>query len=113
MIKVGAITYARLIKALMPGDMSCQELAEETGLHYVTVLEYCRALYKVGAIHISQWHEDNRGRAIIKVYKLGTGPDAPRRRMTQNERAAAYRLRRRMARQLNLKGNHHAPAQAA
>lgn len=115
MIKVGAVTNARLIKALIPGDMSCQELAEETGLHYVTVLEYCREMHKVGAVHISAWENDARGRAVVKIFKLGSGPDARRlsRKQLAARRAERYRARKRLAAQLNLKGNHHAPAQAA
>ena len=44
-IKVGALTYAQLVKHMLHGDMSCHELAEVTGLHYVTVLQYTRELH--------------------------------------------------------------------
>ena len=41
-IKINAITQAHLIKLLLDGKFNCQELAAETGLHYVTVLQYTR-----------------------------------------------------------------------
>ncbi len=48
-IKVGALTYAQLIKFMLEGEHTCHELAELTGLHYVTVLQYTRELYAAGA----------------------------------------------------------------
>lgn len=94
-MKVGAMSYAKLIKLMLEGIYSCAELAEHTGLHYVTVLEYTRALYREGAAHISSWEADCRGRDMIKVYKLGFGIDAQRRRKTGAERQHAVRVKRR------------------
>lgn len=56
--KVNAMSQAQLIKLLLDGDRTCAELADESGLHYVTVLEYCRELHKAG-----QWAlvEQNMG----------------------------------------------------
>lgn len=93
-VKVGAITYAHLIKNMMHGDMNCRELADETGLHYVTVLQYTRELHAVGAAHISRFDADAQGRHNIKVYKLGQGKDAKRVRMTAVQRRARYLERR-------------------
>lgn len=55
LIKVNAISQAKLIKLLIAGDMTCAELSESTGLHYVTVLQYCRELHLAGAAYISRW----------------------------------------------------------
>ena len=41
-IKINAISQAHLIKEMLDGTLTCKELAEETGLHYVTVLQYAR-----------------------------------------------------------------------
>lgn len=93
--KIGALTQAALVKLLLDGTRDCSELAEETGLHYVTVLRYTRALYRAKAAHICAWHADKLGRATLKVCKLGTGRDAKRPCMTGNEKAAKYRERQR------------------
>ena len=91
MIKVNAIAYAWLIKALRRGDMTLADLAEETGLHYLTVALYTRALHKVGVIHISDWAPDPLGRMALKIYKLGPGSDAKRRPLTPAERSQRRR----------------------
>lgn len=93
-MKINAHFYAKLIKAMIPGDLNCQELADETGLHYVTVLEYTRELHKAKAAHIVRWEKDSRGRDGIKVYKLGSGKDAVRQRLTGAERQERVRARR-------------------
>lgn len=84
--KINAITQAQLIKHLLEGIYTCDELAEHTGLHVVTVYQYTRELHRVGAAHISSWEKDARGRDIIKVYKLGPGRDAKREKLTAAER---------------------------
>ena len=89
--KINAITQAQLIKLLLDGIYTCQQLADETGLHYVTVLQYTRELHRFGAAHISSWEKDCRGRDILKVYKIGAGGDAKRSRLTPAQRTARYR----------------------
>ena len=51
-IKVNAMAYAHLVELMLDGTHSCQELARATGLHYVTVLDYTRAMHRAGAAHI-------------------------------------------------------------
>jgi DNA-binding IclR family transcriptional regulator len=92
-VKVSAITYAQLIKHLDHGDMTCEELAEATGLHKLTVYHYCKALHEAGAIHIARFEPDVNGRHTIKVYKLGEAKDAKRVRMTQVDRQARHRAK--------------------
>lgn len=94
-LKINRFTQAHLIKLLLDGTYNCQELAEETGLHYVTVLDYTRELYRVGAAHISSWEKDSRGRDMIKIYKLGAGKDAKKQTRTPVERQRAYREKKR------------------
>jgi hypothetical protein len=93
-VKINAYTQAVLIKHLLEGIYTCEELAEHTGLHYVTVLHYTRELHRVGAAHISSWDKDARGRDIIKVYKLGPGKDAKRDKLTLAERQLRYRTKK-------------------
>jgi len=95
-VKVNAICYAHLVKSLMHGDMTCTELAEETGLHYTTVLQYTRELHAVGAVHIARYDADARGRHLVKVYKLGIGRDAKRIRMTDYERRKRYLAKKKL-----------------
>ena len=103
-IKMGAILYARMVEMMLHGTFSCSEIAEETGLHYVTVLEYTRELHRAGACHIAHWDKDGRGRDMIKIYKIGAGKDARRQRMTKAQRAARYRERKAAVAQINMMG---------
>ena len=93
-IKINAIMQAQLIKLLLEGTYTCQELAAMTGLHYVTVLQYTRELHRAGAAHISGWEKDQRGRDLAKIYKLGVGADKRRHKYTQAERQRAYRAKK-------------------
>lgn len=96
-IKINAILQAKLIEAMLDGTLTCMELAEETGLHYVTVLQYTRELHRAGAAYIDHWEKDVRGRDLIKVYKIGRGKDAKRYKMTAVQRQAAYRAKKKTA----------------
>lgn len=96
--RINALSQANLIKLLLEGTYTCAELAEQTGLHYVTVLHYTRALRKVGAAHICAWDKDARGRDLIKIYKLGEGKDAKRQKLTACERQARVRAKKRALR---------------
>ena len=93
-IKINAISQAHLIKAMLDGTLTCRELAEETGLHYVTVLQYTRELHAVGAAHICLYEKDTLGRDSVKVYKIGIGKDAKREKMTGAQRQARSRSKR-------------------
>jgi predicted ArsR family transcriptional regulator len=97
MIKVNAMCQAQLVKLLLEGTHTCYELAQATGLHYVTVLHYCRELHKAGAAHIAMWEKDSRGRDLLKVYKLGAGKDAKRSKMSSAERQQKYRDKKKHA----------------
>ena len=90
-VKINALAQAQLIKLLLDGVYTCHELAEQSGLHYVTVLHYTRELHAAGAAHICAWEKDSRGRDAIKVYKIGEGRDAKRKKMTGAQRQARSR----------------------
>lgn len=93
-VKMSAVLQARMIRMLCDGPCTIREIAEDTGLHYMTVQVYLRELHRVGAVHIASWDKDSRGRDTIKVYGLGVGKDAKRQRMTDAQRQAASRARR-------------------
>lgn len=102
LMKLNAYHQAQLIKLLLEGTYSCAELAEETGLHYVTILEYTRELHRAKAAHISMWEKDSRGRDMIKIYKIGEGRDARRSKLTPAQRQQRVRDKRKMASQLGI-----------
>lgn len=109
-IKINAIMQAQLIKLLLEGTYTCVELAEMTGLHYVTVLQYTRELHRVGAAHIAGWEKDPRGRDLAKIYKIGEGKDRPRQRKTSVERQRAYRAKKKQIKIMELLKSCNAPS---
>jgi hypothetical protein len=96
MVKMGAVSYAYMIKMLMEGTRTCAELAEETGLHVATIYDYTRELHKKKAIHIVSWEKDILGRDCMPVFMIGKAKDAERHRLTPAERQQNLRARRRM-----------------
>lgn len=93
-VKINRFTQAKLIEAMLDGVYTCAELAEMTGLHYVTVLDYTRELYRAKAAHICGWEKDSKGRDVIKIYKIGRGKDAKREKLSGAERQARTRAKR-------------------
>jgi hypothetical protein len=93
MVNVNAMSFAHLVRELLAGEFTCEELAERTGLHYVTVLHYTREMRKVKAIHICAWRMNDQRLYVKRVYKIGNYQDAakPRRAMTPAERRTRYR----------------------
>lgn len=90
-VKVNALSYAHMVKLMLEGLYTVKELAEQTGLHYVTVCQYSRELHRVGAAHICAWQPDARDKDAIKIYKIGQGKDAKRRRLSATEKQRRYR----------------------
>ena len=101
---MGAVLYGRMVEMMLDGTFSCKEIAQETGLHYVTVLEYARELYRAGACHIAHWDKDSHGRDLIKIYKIGKGRDAKRSALTPAERQARVRAKDKAIAAVNLMG---------
>ncbi|MFM7012550.1 MAG: hypothetical protein ACKO0Z_25005 [Betaproteobacteria bacterium] len=92
--KVGAMSYAKLLKNLIPGTLTCTELAEATGLHVLTVYDYTKAMYKEKVIHITDWDLDAMGRETIRIYRFGPGTDAKPTRKPRSVISAEYRARK-------------------
>ena len=110
--KINRFTQAKLIEAMLDGVYTCAELAEMTGLHYVTVLDYTRELHRAKAAHICGWEKDAKGRDVIKIYKIGRGKDAKREKLSGAERQARSRAKKKAIEFANiLIGGHRAKAQ--
>lgn len=48
-VKINAMSQVKLIALMLDGVYTCEQLAEGTGLHYVTVLQYTRELHRAKA----------------------------------------------------------------
>ncbi len=93
-VRLGALSMAKVMRALMDGPCSIQELKIISGLSINTLHEYMRALRKEGVAHIGAWEKDATGRDSLRVYKLGNGKDAPRTRKSKAEVARDCRKRK-------------------
>lgn len=93
-IKINAISFAKMCRLMIPGIYTMEQLAEKTGLHKVTVMHYARELYREQVCHIAQYALDPLGRQNAIVYKLGAGKDAERVSKSRAEIARRYRLRK-------------------
>jgi predicted ArsR family transcriptional regulator len=91
--KIGAMSYAILLKYLAEGTRDCQELAEAVGLHVLTVYDYTKAMYKQGVIHICAWETDSLGRCNVRIYMLGKGKDAIKSKKSRIQISADWRAR--------------------
>ena len=106
-MKVNAMAFAKLLKYMQDGTLTCYELAQATGLHLLTVYDYTKALHKEGVVYICDW--DGEGRNQSKIYRLGEGKDVrrPHKPRTQvyadyKERVKARRLQERITKGLTL-----------
>jgi DNA-binding IclR family transcriptional regulator len=93
MIKINGMSFALLIKALRTGDKSLTDLADASGLHYLTAAHYVRELKKAGEVHVSRLRADTLGRMSVKLFTLGPGIDAKRDPMSARERKRRQRAR--------------------
>lgn len=98
MLKVNADAFARLVAFLSEDrPRSYADLADLTGLHYRTVLDYVNALRKHRQVYVARWERDTRNQFRIPLFLLGAQPDAPRPKMTPAQRQQRLRDRRRVA----------------
>lgn len=100
--KINALTFAKLMAALLEGDYTLRELAEETGLHYVSVLRYCRALRRENVVHVAGWRPDARGNMTMVVYRVGNRADVPKPIKQKKDIARDYRARKAMKEMIKL-----------
>ena len=88
------IHMLNLITALESGTLSMQELADETGLSYVTIRKFCTAAHRKKMIHICCWENDAKGRNLVIIYKWGKGTDVKRIKFSAAERQARTRMKK-------------------
>ena len=88
------MSFAKVMRALTDGPSSAQEMQEATGLSLETLHNLMRALRKEKLVHIGSWEKDALGRDTIRVYRLGSGQDAPRRKKTKAQIARECRQRK-------------------
>jgi len=91
--KVNASALARMVKTLMDDEVSSHELAERTGLSYITVLRYIAALHKEKVVHIVEYRRDRLGRQCERVFTLGNAKDVKRVRKSPLELKRESRAR--------------------
>lgn len=91
--KVNAMTFSILVKLLYEGTRTCYELAEDTGLHTLTIYDWTREMHRQGIIHICMW--EGEGRSSMRIFKMGAGVDAPRPVKTREQIRNEYRARQR------------------
>ena len=92
-VKMNAVLTIRVIKLLFYNEMTAHDVAEETGLHLVTVSRYIREMHKQKMAHIVAWEKDSKGRDVTAVWKFGRGADKPRSVISAAERQRAYKQR--------------------
>jgi hypothetical protein len=92
-VKMNAILTIRVIKLLFYNEMTAHDIAEETGLHLVTVSRYVREMHKQKMAHIVGWEKDVKGRDATAVWKFGYGRDKPRAVVSAAERQRTYKQR--------------------
>lgn len=93
-IKMGALTYARMVRSLYGTPQTKAQLAEVTGLHVQTVGHYINALHDEGMVHVLGWERDSLDRQATAVYAWGMGIDAPRTPKTVNQKQRDWRARK-------------------
>lgn len=98
-LKLNAMSYGKLLEALIEGPCTYKDLEAATGLHEWTIRGVIQVLTgQVGGVrklvHVCGWDTDRRGLRTIKVYKFDPDKrDMPRPRKSVAERSKAYRER--------------------
>ena len=95
MIRLNALAFALMVKAVYQQPRTLHEIAEITGLHLWTVRHYIKALHQQELLHITKWDKDGLGRDVTPYWSFGLGIDVPREHKTgaQKQRERRKRLR--------------------
>jgi hypothetical protein len=96
-VRLGALSMAKVTRALLEGPCSVSELQAASGLSIGTLHAYMRALRKEGVLHICGWEKDATGRDNLRVFKLGAGKDRPRAKKSKAQIARECRARKQEA----------------
>lgn len=101
-VRLGALSMAKVISALLEGPCSVLELMGLSGLSANTVHEYMRALRKEGVVHIGAWEKDSTGRESLRIFQFGPGKDVPRRKKSKAQIAKECRQRKKAVQRSDL-----------
>jgi transcription initiation factor IIE alpha subunit len=93
-VRLGALSMAKITRALLDGPCSINELKQVSGLNTNTLHAYMRALRKEGVVHICGWEKDATGRESLRVFKLGNDKDVPRTKKSKAQIARECRKRK-------------------
>ena len=97
-IKLNALSYGKLLEALVDGPCTYNDLVEHTGLEKGTVRGVMNVLVGKSAgvaklARICAWDMNGRGIRNIMVFEWAPGQrDVPMPKMSNAERSAKYRL---------------------
>ena len=94
MYKVNQESYALAIKFLMSNDATFQQVADETGLHVITISKLIRIFKKHKLVHVCDWLPDRMGRDATMVIRWGAGRDVKRFKMSGRDRQRLCRARK-------------------
>lgn len=83
-----------IVELLLTGDMSYDDLADQSGLSKDRVARFMRRARKM--VHVSSYGPDKNGRLFVRRFAWGAGSDAPRpgRVLTAAEQMRKLRARR-------------------
>jgi DNA-binding transcriptional ArsR family regulator len=100
-VRIGMLTNALLMRHLVEGKMTRQQLADATGLHYITVSRYLHELRKQHILYVASWLRGTEPKAKAQqIFKLGAQPDVPKPApLTAQERQARTRAKKRRIKQ--------------
>ena len=93
--KINAIVQAHLIRLLVDDPHTVADLSEETGLSSNTVRGYVQALHARGLVYLVDKLPDSSGQRSVSLWKFGPDTRDKFRPLTQRERQAACRARKR------------------
>ena len=94
---ISAFSYAKMIKAIIEGPATVEEICEESGYSKPTVRAYLKALKKERLIYVAEWQEGPNGRVNTPSYGWGDKRDVVRPVRSKNERMRRTRRRNRDA----------------
>jgi hypothetical protein len=93
-VKLGALSFSKVLRALTDGPCTAHELREASGLSVPSLHGLMLALRKESLVHISDWETDATGRESLRVYKLGPGKDKARRKKSKAQITRDWRMRK-------------------
>ena len=93
------MAFAQMIRLLTQDPHTFAELAEETGLHYITVREWVREMHRQGIVRVAAWVENTRGHRRIEAFMFGEGADAKKPRPKSGAQRTREYIARKAARE--------------